>query len=75
MTDDDTQSPFAEWYNPGSPIPVAHPIPWVYAEIRFQTHDEIEWAVYDYSTDQMTVETFSLIETEDGSIPADSQPV
>jgi len=57
-TDPGNDSSFAPWYDEGMPIPVMHPIPWVYAEIYFSDVDKVEWRLYNYATDEYHVETF-----------------
>lgn len=72
MTDDDT--PFAPFYREGKPIPVMHPIPWVYAEVYFRSDEEVEWRIYNYDTDEYTVERFELANTYSSPIPDDYRP-
>lgn len=71
MTDN---SSFAPWYVEGEPIPVMHPMPWVYAEVYFPAGDVIEWRVYDYVTDDLTIETFELEDVESDPIPGAYSP-
>lgn len=66
MTDDTN---FAPWYVEGKALPLAHPIPWVYAEVYFPADETVEWRVYNYATDEYTVETFELVERETGTVP------
>jgi len=56
MTEDDQ---FHSWYNEGTPIPVAHPLPWCSATVAFPKVDTIEWKVYNYRDEEVTVETFT----------------
>lgn len=65
-TPDTDDEGFASWFEEGSPIPVMHPLPWVYAEVYFRTPAKIEWRVYDYKTDNYTIETFALEDEEGG---------
>jgi hypothetical protein len=69
MTNPDTdEGGFASWFEKGKPIPVMHPIPGVYAEIYFPNPDAIEWRVYDYRTDEYTIEKFVLDGEESGEM-------
>lgn len=69
MTDDNTSGEFSSWYNEGSPIPVAHPLPHVYAEVYFSGPDTVEWRLYDFKEDTATVETFTFESSTTGDLP------
>jgi hypothetical protein len=65
---------FAPWFTEGKPIPVMHPTPWVYAEVYFPEPDIIEWRLYDYAEDEITVERFEWVSDRTGEIPPDYWP-
>jgi len=69
-----TDSDFAPWFKTGRAIPVMHPIPWVYAEVFFPDPYMIEWRIYNYATDELSVETFELVEDREETIPEDYSP-
>lgn len=58
-------SDFADWYVEGEAIPVAHPLPWVYAEVYFPRDTQIVWRVLNYKDGTATEETFELTGREE----------
>jgi len=61
MSDD---SPFAEWYQEGKPLPVCHPIPHCSATVTFPTAHTIEWEVTNHKTGETTIESFYLTDAD-----------
>jgi len=50
---------FADWYEPGSVIPVCHPVPHCTATIEFIDVETIEWTVIDHKNERELTERFN----------------
>lgn len=68
MTEPKIENGFLTWYSEGKPIPVMHPIPWVYAEVEFPSPRKIEWRIYNFKEETYTIETFKHESAESGGL-------
>ena len=53
-------SPFADWYQEGQPLPVCHPVPHCSATIRFPDPGTLVWEVEDHKNEKSYTERFTF---------------
>lgn len=54
------ESPFADWYAEGQPLPVCHPIPHCSATIKFPDPGTLVWEVTDHKNEKSYTERFEF---------------